>query len=367
MVAGVAKGIANHLGIADWIPRIVFVVTAFMGGLGLALYAAGWAFIRGEDEAQSPVERITSRSSGPRSWVGLILIALGAVVILDVLTVLDGQVVWATALLVAGMLLYLGYVNPRGGSAGPPPNSEDSTDEPNPVETTPPAAAAAVSPPALTPPLLPTPPDLPPRQPKEPSILGRITLGVMLLGLGILAVLDNIESLPIDADPRHYLALAVTILGLGLIVGSVIGRARWLIVLGVLTIPSLIFSPIFEYDWNGEAFDVVVHPTTFAELEPSYATEVGNMVVDLTDLDWSGQTVELTATVDVGNLEVRIPEGVALQGEARADIGRVAGPDPGHESFGFDDPVVGLDTPGSRGTLVLFAEVGAGNIEVEYR
>jgi len=78
MLAGVAKGIAEHFGISEWIPRVIFVVTAFMGGLGLALYAAGWAFIRSEDESESPAERFFSGTSGTRSWIGIAFILLGS-------------------------------------------------------------------------------------------------------------------------------------------------------------------------------------------------------------------------------------------------------------------------------------------------
>ena len=83
MLAGVAKGLADNFGIVPWIPRVVFLITAFMGGLGIALYAAGWAFIRSEDEAESPAERWFSGAAGTRSWVGIALIVLAGVVVLE--------------------------------------------------------------------------------------------------------------------------------------------------------------------------------------------------------------------------------------------------------------------------------------------
>lgn len=178
-------------------------------------------------------------------------------------------------------------------------------------------------------------------------------------------MVDNVEALPIDADPRHYLALAVTILGVGLLVGSVMGRARWLIVLGALLIPTLVFSPVFEFDWQRDGFDRFVVPTTFAELEESYELDAGNLVIDLTELDWEGQTVNLAARVEVGNIEVRVPENVAIEGRATADVGRVAGPD--GESFGLGDPTIDFAEDGGLGLLVLEAEVDAGNVQVVYR
>ena len=89
-------------------------------------------------------------------------------------------------------------------------------------------------------------------KPKETSYLGRITIGVVLVSLGVLAILDNIPGLPIEPQPRHYMALATVVVGLGLIVGGFVGRARWLILIGALLVPTLLFSPVFEYDWNSD-------------------------------------------------------------------------------------------------------------------
>jgi hypothetical protein len=158
------------------------------------------------------------------------------------------------------------------------------------------------------------------------------------------------------------MALAVTILGLGLLVGSFLGRARWLILVGVILVPTMLFSPVFEYDWESENFDVFVTPASFDEIAPSYTIDAGNLVIDLTDLDWDGQVVELDASVDVGNLEVRVPDGVALDGTASVDVGRVSGPS--GESWGFGEPSITFDEPGDQGTVILDLEVNVGNINV---
>jgi len=376
VVAGVARGIADNFGISEWIPRVFFIVTAFIGGLGLALYAAGWAFIRSEDEDDSPAQRFFSGASGSPSWIGIGLIVIAGMIILANFTFISGEVIWAGALLAVGLLLYLGYIpgGPRN-EAG----SEDSKEGVQRMTTTnesaktlvdetiagdSPAGGTPSTPPPAAPPS-PQEPPRPPAPPRERSILGRLTVGITLLGLATLAILDNIPSLPIDADPRHYLALAVTTFGIGLIVGAFMGRARWLIVAGAIMIPTLIFSPAFEYDWDSDNFDMYVVPTTFASIEPEYSLDVGSMVIDLTDLPWDGQTIVVAANVDVGNIEVRVPNGVVVSGQGTADIGRVASP--GGESFGFGDPLVEFSIPGSEGEVVLDLEVNAGNIEVHIR
>lgn len=368
MLAGVAKGFADNFGIAEWIPRVFFIVTAFMGGLGVVLYAACWAFIRSEDDSRSIADRFFSEASTSRSWLGIGLIVVAGIIVVSNFTFLAGEVVWAAAFLVVGLLLYLGYI-PSGGSDDAQASSEPvdgvqpmtsngtSTTE-GATQGDPPAEGSAPPPPRPSP----TPPDLPPPAPREHSMLGRLTFGVMLLGLGVLALLDAIETIPIDAHPRHYMALAVTILGVGLLVGSIAGRARWLILVGAILVPTLVFSPVFEYDWNSASFDRRVRPVTMAELGQVQEIDFGTLVIDLRELPWDGEEIPLDASVDVGSLEIYIPAGVGIIGRASVDIGRVS--EPGRSSGGLGDPNLDWDQPGELGTLLLDAEVNVGSIDI---
>jgi phage shock protein PspC (stress-responsive transcriptional regulator) len=372
MLAGVAKGVADNFGLSDWIPRVFFVVTAFMGGFGIVLYAAGWAFIRSEDETRSPAEKFFTGASGTRSWVGVALIALAAVIVVENFTFLSGDVVWASVLLVVGLLLYLGYLPGRSHSEATPVTAQESKEGVQQMTTTDtlvpqkddtpagdsPAGGAAPPPPKPTP----TPPALPPTRPRESSILGRLTIGAMLLGMGVLAILDNIDSLPISAEPRHYLALAVTILGAGLLVGAVAGRARWLIILGAILVPTLLFSPAFEYDWRTDNFDRFINPVSFGQLDTGYSSDIGQMRIDLTDLAWNGQVVELSADLDIGQLTIIVPDEVGLFGSAGVNIGAVHTRD--RVSAGLGRHVIDFNEPGPDGELHLDAHVDIGDVEI---
>lgn len=377
VLGGVAQGLANRYDIPVWVSRAFFIVTAFFGGFGVALYAGGWVLIRSEDEELSPAEEFFSGASTSKSWIGVGLIFVAALILLDNLTFLDGGVIWAIALLVVGVLLYSGQINLDGArrkrtepkEGVQPMTTADTSSALVEADATSGDAPSGDSPSGdgLPPTPTPTPPILPPAaaKPREKSILGRLTVGVMLLAMGVLAVLDNIPDIPIEPEPRHYLALAVTILGLGLLVGAIAGRARWLILVGVVLIPTLVFSPVFEWDWNTEDFDLRTSPDTFIELEDEYAIEVGSMVIDLTDLPWNGETVELTMSVDVGDLNIRVPHDVNLVGEASVDIGRVGMP--GRESAGFDPSLDFNESDGDLGTLIFDAHVDLGNIDIRNR
>lgn len=370
MLAGVAQGIADNFGIAEWIPRAVFIVTTFTGGLGLALYAAGWFFIRSEDEPESIADRFFAGAGTSRSWIGIGLMVLAGIIILSNLTFLSGEVIWAGAFLVVGLLLYMGYIPARGREDGESASASKEgvqqmttreTHEADAVESDAGDSPAGVSAPPPPPPAA-TPPDLPPARRRERSILGRITIGATLLGLGVMAILDNIETVPIEAEPRHYMALAVTIVGVGLLVGSIAGRARWLILLGVIMVPTLMFSPVFELDWNAEAFESRIAPTTFAGLEQTYELDLGSLEIDLRGLPWDGEEVAINANVDVGEIEILVPDGVGVVGSANVDIGEASGL--GQSRAGLGDLHLVWDEPGAEGTIFLDAEVDIGQIAI---
>ena len=370
IVAGVAQGLANRYDLPVLLIRVIFVLLTFAGGLGVALYAAGWFLIRSDDEETTPAERIFSGASTSRSWLGIGLVFLAILILLDNFTFLSTGIVWSVGLLVVGVLLYTGdlprLVRNQGDGEQEGVQQMTTTETPTTalVRTDTPSgpgdAGGAVPPtPTPTPPVIPPPPP----KPKETSYLGRITIGVVLVSLGVLAILDNIPGLPIEPQPRHYIALATVVIGLGLMVGGFVGRARWLILIGALLVPTLLFSPVFEYDWNTDEFDRTVSPDTFAELEESYTQDVGNLVIDLTDLPWDGETVDLTVAVDAGNIEIWIPPGVGLEGEASVDVGHVGAF--GRESSGLGNPSLQFDNPGPAGTVVLDAAVDLGNIDIQ--
>ena len=370
IVAGVAQGFANRYNLPVLLIRGIFVLLTFAGGLGVALYAAGWFLIRSDDEADTPAQRIFSGASTSRSWLGIGLVFLAILILLDNFTFLSTGIVWSVGLLVVGVLLYTGDLprlvrNQKGNDEQEGVQQMMTTETPvtatvEPVAPSGPGGEGGGTPPTPTP----TPPVLPPPppKPKETSYLGRITIGVMLVSLGVLAILDNIPGLPIEPQPRHYMALATVVIGLGLIVGGFVGRARWLILIAALLVPTLLFSPVFEYDWNSEEFDRTVSPDAFAELEDSYALDVGNLVIDLTDLPWDGETIDLEARVDAGNIEIWIPPGVGLEGEASVDLGHVGAF--GRESSGLGNPTLQFDNPGPLGTVDLDAAVDLGNIDI---
>ena len=160
-----------------------------------------------------------------------------------------------------------------------------------------------------------------PAQPQHPpSILGRLTVALALIATGLMAFFDYAVS-TFDPTPRHYLGLILGIVGVGLVVGSVLGRARGLIFVGIFVAPLLIFSPLAEFDMNSGIGQRRVTLGSVDEIATSYELAIGELVIDLRQVDFSNRTIELDANVGIGSLRVLVPNSVAVEVDAEVGIG----------------------------------------------
>jgi phage shock protein PspC (stress-responsive transcriptional regulator) len=61
MLGGVAAGLADYFDVDPTLVRIGFLALAFVGGLAVPLYLAGWALIPDEDTDTSIAEELMAR------------------------------------------------------------------------------------------------------------------------------------------------------------------------------------------------------------------------------------------------------------------------------------------------------------------
>ena len=61
-------------------------------------------------------------------------------------------------------------------------------------------------------------------------MLGRAVVGAAALAIGIALLLDNTDTL--DVTPKGVVAVLLLVVGVGLLIGTWFGRARWLIIPG---------------------------------------------------------------------------------------------------------------------------------------
>lgn len=384
-IAGVASGLARYLGIdVAWV-RIGFVVAALFGGTGILLYLIGWLAIPEEGETESIAVDRAGDLQGAGSWIGIGLIALAAMIVLGNTGLIEGELIFAAALVAVGVLLYRGDLG-RSAQDPPFPASEVQSSvasavaepavggtaveqESTPVLAEEPPIPSYAIPPA--PPVAPQPPDpaFQPRPPKprESSVLGRFALATMLIVVGIMGVGQSAGWF--EPALRHYAAAVLVVLGGFLLVSSLFGRARWLIALGLALSPILLGMALLKVPFEGGFGDPRHAPFSVADVESEYRLIAGQMVLDLSDLDVAaGDVVELEVSVVFGRLEVIVPAGVNVDAVAKVDAGEMFIDDVRQSQIGPGpsdnvDMERTVDYEGA-GQLTFEAHVGFGELSV---
>ena len=102
-------------------------------------------------------------------------------------------------------------------------------------------------------------------------------------------------------------------------------------------------------------------------IDPEYELAIGNLSVDLRDVDFSGVRRHVRARLGVGQLNVTVPTGVRVVLDAHAGAGGVtAFGRSAQECCPTDVHRVSSGSAGG-GTLYLDAEVGAGHVDITRR
>jgi len=193
-------------------------------------------------------------------------------------------------------------------------------------------------------------------------MLGRIAVAIGLIVLASMALIDLAFD-RVDIEPVHYLATAVLVLGLGLVVGGFVGRARWLIIIGVVLLPALWFTSFWPDNFSFTAGETVYEPVSVADVASPYELGAGQMTLDLSSLS-NAELAEIgtiSASLGMGELIVLLPADVGV--DLRAEVGAGAVEGPFNEANG-----VGIDITRNLGpdpvVLELDLEVGLGVITI---
>ena len=104
MVAGVASGIARHLGVDPALVRIAFVLLTLAGGSGVLAYLVAWLVLP-EDASTAPAPSRAPDASTLRLVAGAFLVVVGLSWLLDQFVPSLGQVAWPVALIAIGIVI----------------------------------------------------------------------------------------------------------------------------------------------------------------------------------------------------------------------------------------------------------------------
>lgn len=351
--------------------RVLIAVLAVFG-VGVFLYLLGWLLLPADGDTASPVESVLGRGHSATSAV---LTIIGAIVVLSTLPVIvvgpfrPGP--WSGVLIVVALLLLIRErrhthpIPPTGVPMSSPTNTPGPAFAPRgpfapPVNPIPGGPFAPPVPPVPgTPPVMPRPP----RQRRERSRLGLLTFSLLLVVVGLMASLDLLEF---NIPPAAYFAAALAVVGVGLIIGTWVGRARGLIAVGILLI---ILTGGASAPWNSfNAGNRELVVNSFTDLESNYEQNLGSTTLDLSRLDFAGRSapVQLSLKSNMGNMTVIVPRDVDVTLSAEAKLSNVSAFD---QSWGGWDTGRrqitdnGSDGPGG-GQLHIDATLNMSNLEV---
>jgi phage shock protein PspC (stress-responsive transcriptional regulator) len=337
-LAGVCSGLGRYFDLNPMIYRIGFAALSLAGGTGILLYVAAW-LVMPEEGVEDSIAADALKTHRDRPWllVGVGLLAFAGLVALSSAHVWPSPGnLWVGAALIGGAIVWSQTGARHARHAAPA------------------AASGPPGPPGVAAP----PPPLP-----RPRSLGPLSAGLLIGGLGVVALVDVATGA--NVDWRVVLACAAVILG-GIVaagaatnrrVGSVV--ALGLMVLAVLAVAVVVRVPIFA-----GIGDRVAHPVAFTSVGTTYEQGIGNLNLELQDVRFPVGETDVKTTLGIGDLVVTVPKGVTVEVDAHAGAGQVTLFGKSDDGTSVHSHATAVGTAPSR-VLVLHARVGLGHLEVQ--
>ncbi len=193
-------------------------------------------------------------------------------------------------------------------------------------------------------------------------IVGYVTMALALLAAGVAGALDNFGV--VHMTPARTLALMLTVIGVGALVGSLWGRAGWLIVVGCLLLPAVAVSSVLkDVSVGGRAGDLVEQPLTLDEVQSEYRLGAGDFTIDLSAVAFGPRPRTVNGRLSAGDMTVIVPREQLVVVHARVGAGDIQAL--GREQSGLQVRSDVTDPPSGRGApLTLDLGVGVGSITV---
>ncbi|WP_040338499.1 PspC domain-containing protein [Candidatus Blastococcus massiliensis] len=207
----------------------------------------------------------------------------------------------------------------------------------------------------------------PPAGPRSP--VPGVTIAGLLIVLGSLALIARFSDW--DIHPTAYIGGALLVVGAGLVAAAFTGgrTARGgLIALGAVLSLALMASAAVPWDEvDGGIGDRTFAPTSPAEVRDHYDGGVGNMTVDLSEIDVSDLDEPIRTSVGqgLGDVEIILPRDADVRVSVDSGLGDV-------RLFGrkgltegtFDGSGSGSWVGDDEAEIYLDVDAGIGNVEV---
>jgi phage shock protein PspC (stress-responsive transcriptional regulator) len=305
VLAGVAGGLGRYFDIDPIIFRIGFVVLTLAGGAGVLAYLAAWVLV---PEDPVPGQAPTDRSRAA-TIAGAAVLALAAIVLLG-----HGLFFLAPPLIAIGVIAIVGVLLWRaaGGEHGGTPAAK----------------------------------------------IGLTLLLIVVAALGFVAV-----AFGAALGGGAVIAGLVIALGGALVISSFLGGRRWLVLPALVIAIPLGFVAAAGLDVNGGVGERDYQPTTVAELEDGYRLGIGEMRLDLTQVDLPPGRTPLDLDMGIGSVRLLVPDDVCVATDVRVGAGYTRVLDRDSGGLDVDWRQSPVEDAGVK-RLVIHGDVGIGELQV---
>ena len=313
IIAGVCAGAARYLNIDPIIVRVVLAVLTVAGFAGLILYVAAWLLLPADDEDRSIAATWLKLD---RNEEQVRVAGLAGAAILAVLSIV-GNSSWAWWgdspwwLLPVGLVFYVVWVRPRRRRDAAR-RDEPTTVAPDPAtvtaheHATATAAAVTQKKPKRA------------REPRSPALLA-LTTSLTAIALAATWIYDETQE---DVHWTTYIAVALGVVALGLLIGTFVGDAGPLIGVGILLAITLAIGSVFPTGRIGSQTPIL---TVAADVSPTYEYGIGDLELDLTQVSDVERLPGRTISIDggIGETRVIVPEGLNVDIDAHVQAGQI--------------------------------------------
>lgn len=206
----------------------------------------------------------------------------------------------------------------------------------------------------------------PPPPPPSSRTRGPRVTGLVLIAVGLLLLMAQAGLL----DAPWPVIPATLLLFTGIAVAVEALRGVWhggLVTIGVILTVIAGLSITTQNSWDvplSGVGDRSYAPVTVGELEEQYQLGVGNLRLDLTDVTLREGTTAVAAEVGVGEISVRIPEGVAVAITADSAAGDIVLFGQARNGIDVEHAYTSAGYAQADERLDLDLQVGMGSIEV---
>lgn len=192
-----------------------------------------------------------------------------------------------------------------------------------------------------------------------PQIVG----GGVLVLIGILWLLERTGM--IDVSVTAVLALATMVVGISLMLLAGDGPHVGLIVFGtILALVTLLTAAAPFEGFQGGVGDRTFDVSSIDDIRTDYNLGMGKLTIDLREIGDLERATELTASVGMGELVVRVPRGIEVEVDASVGAGQLEILGRTYDGVGIDETYQSSGFPDSSQSLSLELQAFTGRVEV---